>query len=143
MGVMPDENSKLGAYFCNQVYKVINFNILGELTTCCINWKLSPTFGSIKTNTIHSLWNSTSYLNWAKQRMFDENSCQNCSGLGNIFSQKINVKNKPKLAKRASKLMESLIAKECTCPINHYGTIFQPRHVAAINLMIKAAQRLK
>lgn len=77
--------------YCNQPYKVINFNLLGDLTTCCVNWHFAPTFGSIKERSLKDLWESKIKFQWNKKRL--SNICKNCSGLGESQNSKyINLK---------------------------------------------------
>ena len=76
---------------CNQPYKVINFNLLGDLTTCCINWHFTPVFGSIEKLSLKNLWESKSKIQWNKKRL--SGICKNCSGLGESQNSKyINLK---------------------------------------------------
>ena len=65
---------------CNQP-NCINFNFLGELTTCCINWHLEPVFGSIHNYSLKELWESKEKMLW-NQNFNKSNICQNCGGLG-------------------------------------------------------------
>lgn len=92
-GVNSSLNSQETNKLCNQPYKIINFNLFGELTTCCVNWHLSPVFGNIKNRTIKQMWESKEKLNWNNNCLNDENLCKNCSGLGaSQHSQTINLK---------------------------------------------------
>jgi len=45
---MPEYGNTAGMMLCEQPYKTINYNFRGEMTTCCINWHLEPTFGKVK-----------------------------------------------------------------------------------------------
>lgn len=117
-GVVDSENSMIGAYFCNQIYNVVNFNIKGQLTTCCINWRMEPTFGSIENNTISDLWNSSGYRNWVHSRMNEGDLCSNCSGLGSVFSQKCNHEDDI-LVKQAGLTMKKLIESHCDKPYKY------------------------
>lgn len=92
-GVNTSLNSQETNKLCNQPYKIINFNLFGDLTTCCVNWHLSPTFGNIKNRTIKEMWESDEKLNWNKNCLNDDKLCKNCSGLGaSQHSQIINLK---------------------------------------------------
>jgi len=77
---MPEHGNELGMKLCEQPYKTINFNFRGEMTTCCINWHLEPTFGSIYDGDIKSLWEGEEYESWRRTRFND--LCNGCSGLG-------------------------------------------------------------
>lgn len=91
-GVNQELNSDITNKMCDQPFKVVNFNFLGELTTCCINWHMSPVFGSIKNHSIKQLWESKKKLEWNKT-CFEKDLCKNCSGLGfSQHSQRINLK---------------------------------------------------
>lgn len=67
---------------CIMPYNVVNFNFLGEMTTCCINWELNPIFGNIKNKTLKDMWNSIEKHQWNDIRRFDTVPCVNCGGLG-------------------------------------------------------------
>lgn len=82
-------NNQETSKMCVQPYKIINFNFLGNLTTCCVNWHLTPTFGSIKNKTIKQMWESKEKLSWNKNCLNDELLCKNCSGLGNSQQSQI------------------------------------------------------
>lgn len=86
MGILDQYQTRLGAVTCNQPFNVINFNFRGELTTCCINWKLFPTFGSIKDTPIHTLWESDEVERWRENRM--STTCGECGGVG-TFQQRV------------------------------------------------------
>ena len=88
-GVNPERNNEIGAYLCNQPYSVINFNYRGEMTTCCTNYQLEPTFGSIKTHSIISLYNSRKFNKWRINRM--KEICGNCGGLGTVTQRFDNI----------------------------------------------------
>jgi wyosine [tRNA(Phe)-imidazoG37] synthetase (radical SAM superfamily) len=117
-GIVDSENSTIGAYFCNQIYNVVNFNVKGELTTCCLNWRMDPSFGSIENNTIADLWNSSDYRTWVHSRMIEGGLCSNCSGLGSVFSQSCNHKDDI-LAKQAGLIMKKLMEVDCDKPYIH------------------------
>lgn len=86
MGRLQQYNSHLGATICNQPFRLINFNVRGEITTCCINWMLEPTFGSITDFSLKELWESNAIESWRATRM--NNTCKLCGGLG-TFQQRI------------------------------------------------------
>ena len=88
-GINPERNNEIGAYLCNQPYYIINFNYKGEITTCCTNYQLEPTFGSIKDNSIISLYNSKQFNNWRINRM--NGICKNCGGLGSVTQRFDNI----------------------------------------------------
>ncbi len=85
MGRMEQYRSKLGATICNQPFKIINFNFRGELTTCCINWRLEPTFGSIADSSLQKIWESSAIEKWREMRI--STTCNLCGGLG-TFQQR-------------------------------------------------------
>lgn len=85
-GVLKDSINKIGAAFCNQMFRIINFNFKCELTTCCINWKLEPTFGSIEDHTLKELWEGQQMEQFRKDRL-NYQICQDCSGVGVIARQ--------------------------------------------------------
>lgn len=77
---MPQYSWDAGMKLCEQPYKTINFNFKGELTTCCINWHLEPTFGTLEQGTLQELWEGEEYEEWRRHRM--EGLCDGCTGLG-------------------------------------------------------------
>ena len=79
-GVNTSLSSNITNKMCNQP-NCINFNFLGELTTCCINWHLEPVFGSIHNYSLKELWESKEKMIW-NQNFNKSNICQNCGGLG-------------------------------------------------------------
>lgn len=80
-GVKKELINKNTAKDCCQMNGVINFNFMGDMTTCCINWHLKPSFGSIKNKTIAQMWNNRKMKHWIKNSVNTE-PCKNCSGLG-------------------------------------------------------------
>lgn len=97
-GVNKELCSDVTNKMCDQPFKVVNFNFLGELTTCCINWHLNPVFGSIKKHSLKNLWESKKKLAWNKN-CFNEDLCKNCSGLGySQHAKRITFKNNEVLA---------------------------------------------
>lgn len=78
--VMEEYSSDMGMKLCEQPYKTVNFNFRGELTTCCINYKLNPVFGTLGDRNLKELWESDEYENWRNNRHND--ICKGCSGLG-------------------------------------------------------------
>lgn len=80
-GVKSELANKQTAQNCCQPHKVINFNFMGDLTTCCINWQINPTFGNINDHSIEELWENQSMKIWQKTRLECE-PCLNCNGLG-------------------------------------------------------------
>lgn len=80
MDVMPEFGDTAGAAGCEQPYNIINFNMLGQLTTCCINYELDPTFGTLDDDSLKNLWTSTKFETWRENRM--EGICKPCTGLG-------------------------------------------------------------
>lgn len=83
-GVNDKLKNKTEMYNCGQPTKVVNFNFLGEMSTCCVNWQINPTFGNIKNKTIKQLWESKNKVNWNEKTRFNEEPCKNCSGLGDV-----------------------------------------------------------
>lgn len=107
MGILGQYKSRLGATICNQPFKTINFNVRGEITSCCINYKLEPTFGSIADTDLQGLWESSEIEAWRKIRM--NTICEDCGGLG-TFQQRVD--NEPSLqditmARRIEQIGES------------------------------------
>lgn len=84
--VLPEYGNEIGMKLCEQPYKTININYKGELTTCCINYKMEPTFGKVGTDgTIKELWESKKFEDWRKSRF--ESICKGCAGLGGRLKQ--------------------------------------------------------
>jgi len=77
---LPEHGQDIGMKLCDQPYKVMNFNFRGEMTTCCINYKLEPTFGHISEGSLKDLWEGEKFENWRKTRL--EGLCKGCTGLG-------------------------------------------------------------
>lgn len=86
MGVMSGYITELGATICNQPFLHVNFNYRGELTTCCLNWKCEPAFGSIHTSSLKELWEGSSVEEWRENRL--RLTCRDCGGLGG-FQQRV------------------------------------------------------
>ncbi len=80
--VLPGHENNEGAILCNQPYMTVNFNFLGELTTCCINHKMAPAFGTLADGDLKGLWEGAAFEGWRLSRHRD--ICKNCSGLGGI-----------------------------------------------------------
>ena len=79
--VMPEYGNEIGATLCEQPYKTININFKGELTTCCINYKLDPVFGKVGVDgTIKEIWEGEYFEAWRRKRM--NSICDGCAGLG-------------------------------------------------------------
>lgn len=79
--VMPEYGNDIGVKLCEQPYKTININFKGELTTCCINYKLDPVFGKVGTDgTIAEIWEGEKFETWRRER--EEGLCKGCAGLG-------------------------------------------------------------
>lgn len=89
MGRLPDYSLNMGATLCNNPWEVVNFNYRGEMTNCCINWKLEPTFGSIVGNSLKELWESGEFEEWRAKRL--SGTCSDCGGLGS-FQQRVDCK---------------------------------------------------
>lgn len=85
--VMPGHANSAGAILCNQPYMTVNFNFLGELTTCCVNHKMSPTFGTLADGDLKTLWESRMFWGWRRSR--HQGICKNCSGLGGVSQRAI------------------------------------------------------
>ena len=83
-GVNKELKNQTSMKTCLQPTKVINFNFLGDLTTCCVNWQINPTFGNIKNKTIKQLWENKNKINWNEKIRFNEDPCKNCGGLGEV-----------------------------------------------------------
>jgi MoaA/NifB/PqqE/SkfB family radical SAM enzyme len=86
MGVQDKYNTYLGATVCNQPFGTVNFNYLGEITTCCINWKLEPSFGSIADTDLKTLWEGVQFERWREKRL--DSICSDCGGLGGFQQTK-------------------------------------------------------
>lgn len=80
MDYLPEYGDEWGAKNCEQPYRIINFNFRGELTTCCINYSLDPTFGTLKDGTLKQLWESEKFETWRRERL--SGICKSCTGLG-------------------------------------------------------------
>jgi MoaA/NifB/PqqE/SkfB family radical SAM enzyme len=79
--VMPEYGDELGMKLCEQPYKTININFRGEMTTCCINYKLDPVFGKVGVDgSLKELWEGEKYESWRKERF--DSICKGCAGLG-------------------------------------------------------------
>lgn len=88
-GVNPNLVSKDSAKYCGQPFNVINFNFLGELTTCCVNWRLNPTFGNIKNQSLKKLWQSPQKIIFNENTRMHTVPCVQCSGLGGVQHSKM------------------------------------------------------
>lgn len=80
MDFLPEYGDDYGAKHCEQPYGTINFNFRGELTTCCINYSLSPTFGTLKDGSLKELWEGEEFEKWRNERL--SGICKDCTGLG-------------------------------------------------------------
>ena len=85
--VLPGHGNNAGAVLCNQPYQTVNFNFKGELTTCCINHKMAPTFGTLDDGGLKGLWEGPEFEAW--RRIRHQGLCKGCSGLGGV-SQRSN-----------------------------------------------------
>lgn len=81
-GVKAELNNEKTVKACNQPLKIINFDFMGNMSTCCINWHESPRFGNIKNKTIKQMWESKQKINWNEKDRYFTEPCNNCSGLG-------------------------------------------------------------
>ena len=81
-GVKEEYNDEETMRECPHPHGLINFDFLGNLTTCCINWHLVPIFGNIKNKTIKQMWESRQKLKWNDKTRFNTKPCNNCSGAG-------------------------------------------------------------
>ena len=79
-GIHEDLVSSRGVAECVQG-RVINFDLHGNMSTCCVNWRPSPRFGNIADKTIAEMWNSSKRTGWWNARN-DIEPCKNCGGLG-------------------------------------------------------------
>jgi radical SAM protein with 4Fe4S-binding SPASM domain len=66
---------------CYQYLQAINFDIQGNMTNCCVNYYLEPTFGNIKNKTIKQIWHGKKRKEWIQHRMHHK-PCKNCNGQG-------------------------------------------------------------
>lgn len=80
-GVHKELKNQNTANSCQQILGAINFNFKGDMTTCCVNWQIEPTFGNINKNSIKEIWNNRKMKKWLKNRL-DIEPCKNCSGIG-------------------------------------------------------------
>jgi MoaA/NifB/PqqE/SkfB family radical SAM enzyme len=79
--IMPQFGNDIGMKLCEQPYKTININFKGELTTCCINYKLEPAFGKVGVDgSIKEIWEGEKFEQWRKERT--DGICKGCAGLG-------------------------------------------------------------
>lgn len=81
-GVFPQLADRATAALCNQPQKHVNFDFLGNLVPCCINWKMEPSFGNIADHSLQELWEGPAHQNWLKNRLATP-PCDRCGGLGN------------------------------------------------------------
>lgn len=81
-GVKEEYNDEETMRECPHPHGLINFDFLGNLTTCCINWHLVPIFGNIKNKTIKQMWESRQKFKWNDKTRFNTKPCNNCSGAG-------------------------------------------------------------
>ena len=81
-GVNKSLNNTKTVATCIQPSYIINFNFLGDMTACCIDWHLKPKFGNIKNRTIKQMWNSKNKQIWNSKKRFTQIPCRDCSGLG-------------------------------------------------------------
>lgn len=85
--VMPEFGDDLGSKLCEQPYKIVNINFRGELTSCCINYKLDPVFGKVGVDgTIKEIWEGDKFETWRKTR--SDSICKGCAGLGGRLGNK-------------------------------------------------------
>lgn len=81
MDTFPGLANNAGAVLCNQPRHVVNFSFEGRLTTCCVNYARSPSFGHIDDGrTLKELWESPEFEAWRAER--HAGICRSCSGLG-------------------------------------------------------------
>ena len=85
-GVKAELVDKKKAAFCWHPYRAINFTFTGDLTTCCLNYMMSPVFGNIKNSTIKELWMNNGMKKWLKNRLINP-PCNNCDGLSKQSQQ--------------------------------------------------------
>lgn len=80
MDLLPEHGAS-GAALCDQPYQVVNIDYQGNLTTCCVNWRRSPSFGLVSdAKSLRAAWNGATYETWRGRR--HEDVCKGCSGLG-------------------------------------------------------------
>ncbi len=84
--------SQEGKLVCRHPNEIVNFNFLGNLTTCCLNWHLTPVFGNIENKTIKQMWESREKQSWNNIKRFNEIPCKNCSGAENLINGEIRSK---------------------------------------------------
>ncbi|MDR1168452.1 MAG: radical SAM protein [Heliobacteriaceae bacterium] len=80
-GVHKNMRNNDNASRCQQLLGAVNFNFKGDMTTCCVNWKIEPAFGNIKNKTIKQMWNGHLMKKWLKNQLNTE-PCKDCSGIG-------------------------------------------------------------
>lgn len=83
--------NKSTAKNCQQILGAINFNFKGDMTTCCVNWQLEPTFGNIQNNSIKEMWNNSKMKKWIKNTL-NEEPCKDCSGIGHAVQHSLRIK---------------------------------------------------
>jgi len=86
-GVRKDLQNLETAFECDQL-PIVNFDFLGNLSTCCINWHLTPTFGNIKDKTLKQLWEGELKMDWNYNRLAML-PCSECSGLGSSVRHRL------------------------------------------------------
>jgi len=79
--VLPQYGNDVGMKLCEQPYKTVNINYQGQLTSCCINYKMEPAFGKVGVDgSIKEIWEGEKFEQWRKERTDD--ICKGCAGLG-------------------------------------------------------------
>lgn len=96
-GVHKELQNSHTAQSCQQILGAINFNFKGDMTTCCVNWQLEPTFGNIKNKTIKQMWNNRKMKSWLRNKLNQE-PCKNCSGVGASVQHSIKITRKDYLS---------------------------------------------
>jgi len=77
-----------GMLSCRHPNEIINFDFLGNMSTCCLNWHLTPIFGNIKNKTIKDMWESKFKQQWNNKDRFNEIPCKYCTGAENKIKNK-------------------------------------------------------
>jgi MoaA/NifB/PqqE/SkfB family radical SAM enzyme len=74
-----DTKAKNKAKRCNQPFRHINFNVRGDMVSCCLDWDVENIFGNIREHTIKKMWESEGFERWRKNRL--STTCKKCLGV--------------------------------------------------------------
>lgn len=91
-GVKNEYNDKKTVMECPHPNHILNFDFLGNLMTCCVNWHFTPLFGNIKNKTIKQMWESYNKTVWNNFLRFYTTPCNKCSGAGDKIKGEVRSK---------------------------------------------------